>query len=218
MPSPLLISPEVITSAVRYLKRKDPTLGKSIRQIGACTLAGSKMRSPYESLVRAVAHQQLHGKAAETILARFVNLTPGKRFPSPEEVLALAPEALRGVGFSLAKAHSIRDIAEKTQSKVVPSTRVISKLDDDAIVERLTEVRGIGRWTVEMLLIFHLGRADILPADDFGVRAGFRVVYGLPEMPRPKELLAHGELWRPYRTVAAWYLWRAADRAKANSP
>lgn len=206
---------EVRAEAERYLSRRDPGLRKVIRAVGPCLLQPNKRTSPYESLVRAVAHQQLHGKAAETILARFVALTPKKRFPSPDEVLAFTPEQIRGVGFSAAKVLAIRDLALKTNLGVVPSARVLVKLDDESIVKRLTEVRGIGRWTVEMLLI-DLGRPDVLPIDDFGVRNGFRVAFGLPDLPKPKALLAHGEVWRPFRSIAAWYLWRAADRAKSQ--
>lgn len=210
-------SPMPSEDALRYLRRKDAVLGKLIRAVGPCLWQADLGLSPYESLVRAVAHQQLHGKAAETILARFVALTPKKRFPSPDEVLRLAPESIRGAGFSAAKVAAIRDLALRTKSGLVPSTRVISKLDDEAIVKRLTEVRGIGRWTVEMLLIFKLGRPDVLPVDDFGVRSGFRSAFELADMPTPKELLRHGEIWRPYRSVASWYLWRAADRAKVST-
>ena len=121
---------------------------------------------------------------------------------------------MRGAGFSRAKVAAIRDIAEKTLIGMVPSSRQIARLGDEEIILRLTEVRGVGRWTVEMLLMFQLGRPDVLPAADFGVRTGFRLAYGLPAMPTVKELLAHGECWRPHRTTAAWYLWRAADQAK----
>ena len=152
--------------------------------------------------------------AANTILGRFTKLFPGRRFPRPEDLAGVTDDALRGAGFSRAKVAAIRDIAEKTLTGIVPASRHIHRLPDDEIVERLTEVRGVGRWTVEMLLIFQLGREDVLPADDFGVRNGFRLAYKLRELPKVKELLAHGERWRPHRTTAAWYLWRAADRAK----
>lgn len=205
------------TEAANHLARIDPVLRRLIREIGPCTLSPDRGRSPFESLVRAVAHQQLHGAAATTILRRFQALfATGRRFPRPEELAAVTDEALRGCGFSRAKTAALRDIAEKTLAGVVPASRQIRRLPDDEIVARLTEVRGVGRWTVEMLLIFKLGRPDVLPVDDFGVRHGFRVAHGLEEMPTPKELLAHGERWRPHRTVAAWYLWRAADRDKAK--
>jgi DNA-3-methyladenine glycosylase II len=200
--------------AIRHLRGADPVLGRLIRKIGPCTLAPERRRSPFESLVRAVAHQQLHGAAAESILARFRGLFPGKRFPTAAGLATVTDESLRGVGFSASKVAALRDIAAKTLDGTVPGTRKIAQLGDEEIIERLTTVRGVGRWTVEMLLIFQLGRPDVLPADDFGVRAGFRVVLGLSEMPKPKEVLAHGEKWRPFRTTAAWYLWRAADAAK----
>jgi DNA-3-methyladenine glycosylase II len=200
-------------AALRHLRRVDPVMKRLLKEVGKCALEPEGKRSPFESLVRAVAHQQLHGNAARCILERFVALFPHGRFPTAAELAAVSDEALRGVGFSGSKVAAVRDIAEKTVSGVVPSPRKIVRLDDEEIIERLTSVRGVGRWTVEMLLIFQLGRPDVLPADDFGVRAGFRVAYGLPEMPRPKEVLAAGEIWRPFRTTAAWYLWRTADRA-----
>jgi DNA-3-methyladenine glycosylase II len=188
-----------------------------IRSVGPLTLMPRNRRTPFESLARAIAYQQLHDKAAESILRRFIALCPGRRFPKPDELLAMKSEAIRQAGFSHPKIAALRDLAAKTLDGTVPTNRVIRGLDDDAIVERLVAVRGIGRWTVEMLLIFQLGRPDVLPVDDFGVRNGFRIVYGLREMPTPKEVLRHGERWKPYRTAAAWYLWRAADRAKAQS-
>ena len=143
-------------------------------------------------------------------MKRFLALFPG-RFPKPAQIAAMAGESMRGAGFSGSKVAAIRDIAAKTIEGVVPSPRAIKKMPDEEIIERLTQVRGVGCWTVEMLLIFQLGRPDVLPADDFGVRNGFRRAYDLPAMPKPKEVLAHGERWAPFRTTAAWYLWRAAD-------
>jgi DNA-3-methyladenine glycosylase II len=183
-----------------------------IRDFGPCELVPETRRSPFQSLVLAVAHQQLHATAANAILARFKKLFPGRRFPRPEDLSSVSNDDLRGVGFSRAKILAIRDIAAKTLSGVVPTSRQIAKLSDDEIIERLTEVRGVGRWTVEMLLIFQLGRPDVLPADDFGVRTGFRLAYRQRALPKPKELLAFGERWRPHRTTAAWYLWRAVEQ------
>ncbi len=185
-----------------------------IREIGPCTLTPRVGRSPFESLARAIAYQQLHDKAASSILKRFVALFPGRRFPKPGELLAMNVRAIRAAGFSRPKIMALRDLAEKTLDGTVPTNRVIRTLQDDGIVARLIEVRGIGRWTVEMLLIFQLGRPDVLPVGDFGVRNGFRIAYGLRSMPTPKKVLQYGERWRPYRTAASWYLWRAADRAK----
>ena len=205
------------TSAERHLARVDPVMRRLIRSVGPFTLMPRNRRTPFESLARAIAYQQLHDKAAESILRRFIALCPGRRFPKPDELLAMKSEAIRQAGFSHPKIAALRDLAAKTMDGTVPTNRVIRGLDDDAIVERLVAVRGIGRWTVEMLLIFQLGRPDVLPVDDFGVRNGYRIVYGLRTMPTPKEVLQYGERWKPYRTAASWYLWRAADRAKAES-
>jgi DNA-3-methyladenine glycosylase II len=185
-----------------------------IRKHGPCTLAPEIGRPPFESLVRAVAHQQLNSTAAESILRRFRALFPSRRFPTARQLAAVNDDALRAAGFSWAKIAALRDIAAKTLDGTVPTSRAIATMPDHEIIERLVQVRGVGRWTVEMLLIFKLGRPDILPVDDFGVRNGFRIAFGLLELPKPKELLAHGERWRPFATTAAWYLWRAADAAK----
>jgi len=200
--------------AHKHLSARDPVMRRLIREHGQCALEPETRRSPFQSLIQAVAHQQLNGTAANTILARFKKLFPGRRFPRPKDLAGVTDKEIRACGFSFAKIKAIRDIAEKTLSGVVPSPREIVKLSDDEIIARLTEVRGVGRWTVEMLLIFQLGRRDVLPALDFGVRTGFRHAYGRRKMPAPKELLVHGEIWRPHRTTAAWFLWRAADARK----
>lgn len=203
--------------ALRQLAAADPVMCRIIHQCGPCTLKPKKQRPPFQSLVQAVAHQQLNGKAANTILSRFQRLFPGRRFPRPEDLAGISDDALRGAGFSRAKVAAIRDIAAKTLAGIVPTARQIERLSDEEIVARLTTARGVGRWTVEMLLIFQLGRPDVLPADDFGVRTGFRIAYRRRELPGVKELLAFGERWRPHRTTAAWYLWRVVDRAKAKN-
>lgn len=185
-----------------------------IREHGQCGLTPETRRTPFQSLVQAVAHQQLHGTAANTILTRFKKLFPDRKFPRPEDLAGVTDREIRACGFSFAKIKAIRDIAEKTLSGVVPGPREIVNLSDDEIVLRLTQVRGVGRWTVEMLLIFQLGRHDVLPAHDFGVRTGFRHAYKKRTLPAPKEILAYGEIWRPWRTTASWYLWRAADALK----
>src|SRR5512135_2165572 len=201
-------------SATTHLARVDPVMRELIQEIGPCTLTPRVERSPFESLARAIAFQQLHEKAAESILKRFIALFPGRRFPGPEELLSIDDASIRVAGFSRAKILALRDLASKALDGTVPANRVIRRLDDEAIVERLIEVRGIGRWTVEMLLIFQLGRPDVLPVDDFGVRNGFRIAYGRRTMPTPRVVARHGERWKPYRTVASWYLWRAVDRSK----
>jgi DNA-3-methyladenine glycosylase II len=167
-------------------------------------------------LATAIAHQQLNGTAANTILRRFIALFPGRRFPQPEDLASVHDDAIRAAGFSRAKIAALRDLAGKALDGTVPAPREIKKLGDAEIIARLTEVRGIGQWTVEMLLIFQLGRPDVLPVHDFGVRNGFRHAYKLPELPKPRDLMAFGERWRPHRTTAAWYLWRAADATRAS--
>lgn len=201
-------------ASLKHLSRCDPVMRRLIRVHGPCGLEPRLRRTPFQSLAQAIAHQQLNGTAANTILGRFIKLFPGRRFPRPEDLARVDDNAIRGAGFSRAKVAALRDLAAKAMDGTVPSSRVITKLEDAEIIARLTEVRGVGQWTVEMLLIFQLGRQDVLPADDFGVRNGFRHAYQLPEMPKPKDLLAFGERWRPHRTTAAWYLWRAADGAR----
>ena len=204
------MSPE----AHAHLSKRCKVMRRLIRVHGPCELVPDARRSPFESLVTAVAHQQLNGRAAGTILGRFRALFPRKRFPTAAQLAEVTDEALRACGFSWSKIAALRDIAAKTIDGTVPAARAIRAMPDEEIIERLVQVRGVGRWTVEMLLIFKLGRPDVLPADDFGVRNGFRIAFGLAEMPKPKELLAHGEVWRPYATTAAWFLWRAADAPK----
>lgn len=201
-------------AAHKHLSKCDPVLRRLIREHGKCDLVPEKGRSPFQSLVQAVAHQQLNGTAANTVLSRFKKLFPGRKFPRAEDLAKVTDAQIRVCGFSFAKIKSIRDIAEKTLNGIVPTSRQITKLTDDEIIARLTEVRGVGRWTVEMLLIFQLARPDVLPADDFGIRTGFRVAYKKREMPTVKELLAFGENWKPHRTTAAWFLWCAANAAK----
>ncbi len=203
-------------NALEHLRRVDPVMGRLMDRVGACAWKPERRRTPFEALVRSVAYQQLHGTAAAAIVKRMLALYPGRKFPSPQEILATPEETLRGAGLSRSKVAAIRDLAARTIEGVVPDSRAISRLKDEAIVERLTTVRGVGPWTVHMLLIFKLGRPDVLPTTDFGVRKGFSLAYGRPEMPTPGELLAHGEIWRPFRTYAAWYLWRACDLPPAS--
>jgi DNA-3-methyladenine glycosylase II len=199
------------THAVQHLVRADKVLARLIRKVGPCTLQPKRGRTPFQTLVRSVTYQQLNGTAAETILGRVLALYPGKRFPTPEDVLATPDDRLRAAGLSRNKTAAVKDIAAKTIEGLVPDSRAIRKLSNEEILARLTAVRGVGPWTVEMLLMFTLGREDVLPATDFGVRKGFALTYGLEELPSAKELLAHGEKWRPHRTTASWYLWRAVD-------
>jgi DNA-3-methyladenine glycosylase II len=206
-------NPVMHAEAEARLAQNCAIMRRLIKAHGPCGLAPQK-RSPYEALVSAVAHQQLHANAAEAILRRFKALFPGGRFPQPQQVIDADDATLRGCGFSMGKLLAIKDIAAKTLSGQIPTRAAAMKLDDEELITRLVEVRGVGRWTVEMLLIFTLGRPDVFPSDDFGVRNGWRVVKKLDEMPKPKELRALAEKWQPHRTLAAWYLWRAADAAK----
>lgn len=198
-------------AAVEYLRGADPVLAELIDRVGACSLKPRMRRSPFESLVHAVAHQQLNGTAAGMILKRVRGLFPHRRFPTPEDLASAAEEHLRGAGLSRAKVAAVKDIAAHTLAGVIPTARAIKKLEDSEIMTRLTVVRGVGPWTVEMLLIFTLGRPDVLPVTDYGVRKGFARTYRRRELPTPKELLAFGERWRPHRSTAAWYLWRSLD-------
>ena len=199
--------------AEAHLSKRCPIMRRLIKAHGPCELVPQK-RSPYEALVHAVAHQQLHANAAEAILGRFKALWPKSLFPKPEQILEASDEAIRGVGFSNAKLLAIRDIAAKTQSGLIPTRAAALKLSDEELIARIVEVRGVGRWTVEMLLIFTLGRPDVFPSDDFGVRNGWRIINKLEDMPKPKELRELAARWQPHRTLAAWYLWRAADAGK----
>ncbi|MFT3736488.1 MAG: DNA-3-methyladenine glycosylase [Rhodocyclaceae bacterium] len=208
------------TPAAQHLASTDPDWATLIALVGPCVLdAGDKERStrePYEALVRSIAYQQLHGKAAETILGRFLARFPDIPFPSPAQVLACDVADMRACGFSASKVAAIREIADKTLAGVVPTRAEAITLSDEELIARITTLRGVGRWTVEMLLIFTLGRADVLPVDDFGVREGWRAIKGLPQQLKPKEMALLGERWAPYRSTAAWYLWRAADLYKAH--
>ena len=206
-----------MTAATKYLSGACPLMGGLIKRIGPPKLPVDR-QSPYESLVRAIAHQQLHAAAARTITNRFLALYPGTPFPTPDQVLATDPAALRACGFSGGKVASILDIAAKSADGTVPTARAAARLSDDALIERLTIIRGVGRWTVEMLLMFSLGRPDILPVDDYGVREGYRLLHGLDAQPKPKQLAALGTLYAPHRSTASWYLWRAVDAAKAKAP
>ena len=201
---------------VQHLSRIDPVLGGVIRAAGPYKNAPEAGAAPFQILAQAIAHQQLNGTAANTILKRLIDSVGAGTFPTPAQVLAAPPAQVRAAGFSFAKIAALKDLAAKTLAGVVPDRATLERLDDATIIERLTAVRGVGRWTVEMLLLFQLGREDVLPVDDFGVRSGFRAAYGLRKLPHPKALAAWGERWKPYRSVAAWYLWRALELERAG--
>ena len=172
---------------------------------------------PFDALAESIAYQQLTGKAAATIFGRVRALYPKRKWLDPKQLLATPDETLRAAGLSRAKTAALKDLAAKTIDGTVPSGRALLRMTDDEIITRLTTVRGIGRWTVEMLLLFDLGRPDVWPVDDYGVRKGFAKTFGRRKLPTPKQLMKFGEKWRPYRSVAAWYFWRALDAPeKAN--
>ena len=208
-----------LAEATAHLAGCDPCLAKLIEELIPFEPEIDHEQSPYEALMEAITFQSISGKAAATIFARVKALsgagTPraSGRVPTPEEMLKLTIRQLRKAGLSGAKISSMKDLAQKTIDGIVPTHEEALKLSDAELVERLDSVRGIGRWTVEMFLIFRLGRPDVLPIHDLGVQKGWSVAYGKKHKPRPKELEKCGERWRPYRTVASWYMWRAFERA-----
>ncbi|MBL7664385.1 MAG: DNA-3-methyladenine glycosylase 2 family protein [Bacteriovoracaceae bacterium] len=204
------------TLILKHLKKSDPMLGLLIKEIGKLDLTPNK-RSPYEALVRSIAHQQLTGRVAEVILGRFIALVPNKKFPEPADVLALPIEKLRSVGFSMSKATSIQQIAEFALAGKVPTRAQAKKMSSEELITQLTEIRGVGRWTVEMLLIFTLGRLDVFPVDDFGVKKGYCLHYKKRKLPTPKQFRIIAQKWQPYGSYAALYFWACADRKKNNS-
>lgn len=199
--------------AAAHLSKIDPDLGRVIKATGPVLLVPDEARTPFYALLRAIAHQQLSGRAAETIMGRFHNLFPNVPHPAPEQVVTLEDAVLRGVGFSRPKIKYIKDLAARAISGHVPTHDEVITFGDEELIERLTEIKGIGRWTVEMLLIFKLGRMDVLPIHDLGIQKGFMITYRKRRMPTPEAILKYGEKWRPYRTIASWYLWRAVDLA-----
>jgi 3-methyladenine DNA glycosylase/8-oxoguanine DNA glycosylase len=199
--------------AMQHLSAKDEKLATLIAETVQFQIDMEAAQSPYEALMESIAYQSISGKAAATIFGRVKALGSNGRAPSPEEMLGLRKPVLRKAGLSGAKILAMKDLAQKTIDGVVPTLEQAQKLSDEELVERLVSVRGIGAWTVEMFLIFNLGRPDVLPIHDLGVKKGWSVTYGKKHMPKPKELLAFGEQWRPYRTVASWYMWRAFERA-----
>jgi 3-methyladenine DNA glycosylase/8-oxoguanine DNA glycosylase len=202
-----------LSEAVRHLSERDETLRSLIAETAPFQIDVADAQSPYEVLLESIAYQSISGKAAATIFGRIKSLGTDGRPPSPDQMLKLPPANLRKAGLSGAKVLAMKDLAQKALSGVVPTHDEALNLSDDELIERLVSVRGIGAWTVEMFLIFRLGRPDVLPIHDLGVKKGWSVAYGKKHMPKPKELLKFGERWRPYRTVASWYMWRAFERA-----
>lgn len=200
-----------LRAAERRLKEVDSTLGQVVEHVGPCGLERTARFEPFSALLNSIAHQQLNGTAAQTIVGRVRERFAGGAWPTAEVMVKARLPAMRSCGLSRAKALAIRDLAAKVLDGTVPPARTLHRMDDEAIIERLTQVRGIGRWTVEMMLMFRLGRLDVLPVDDFGVRKGFSTLFGRRQLVDKEALEAHGARWRPYRTVASWYLWRVLD-------
>ena len=194
-----------------HLSGLDKRLARLIEKTGAFQFKLDTCDSVYESLLEAITHQSISGKAARTIFARINALGTEGRCPTPQQILTASDQTLREAGLSYAKAASMKDLAQKTIEGVVPTLQEAHALSDEELVTRLISVRGIGAWTVEMFLIFRLGRPDVLPIHDYGVQKGFALTYGKKVIPKPRELAAFGERWRPYRTVASWYMWRAIE-------
>jgi methylated-DNA-[protein]-cysteine S-methyltransferase len=203
------------SAAVEHLRASDDRLARLIDTAGPFRMQLDRTPSIFVALAESIVYQQLNGRAAATIFARVRALFPrAHEGPTAEQILRVSDQKLRGAGLSRSKLLSLRDLARRTVDGEIPTLKEIHRLDDEAIIERLTHVRGIGRWTVEMLLMFRLGRPDVLPVDDFGIRKGFQIAFGKRKAPTPKDLAKYGARWRPFRTVASWYLWRATDMAK----
>jgi O-6-methylguanine DNA methyltransferase len=203
-------------AAVAHLRAADPPFARTLERAGPFAMERKRAPTLFYALAEAITHQQLSGKAAATIFGRFCALFPRTRGgPTPAMILGASDEALRGAGLSRPKIAALRDLAAKAAAGEVPTLAEARRLADATVVERLSAVRGIGRWTAEMMLIFHLGRPDVLPVDDYGVRKGFALAFRKRVLPTPAELERRGERWRPYRTVATWYLWRALELDRA---
>jgi DNA-3-methyladenine glycosylase II len=202
-----------LAAAMAHLSAKDARLAPLIAEMAKFEIDMTAAQSPYEALMESIAYQSISGKAAATIYGRIKALGSNGHPPTPEQMLKLRKQTLRKAGLSGAKVLAMKDLAAKTIQGIVPTREDACKMSDEELVEQLVSVRGIGAWTVEMFLIFNLGRPDVLPVHDLGVKKGWSVTYGKAHMPRPKELLAFGEQWRPYRSIASWYMWRAFERA-----
>src|SRR5882724_9794286 len=213
MPNAPISLPFDLDSAVAHLCNCDPRIARLVQEAIPFDPNIDHAQSPYEALLESIAYQSISGKAAATIFGRIKALSSIGGPPTPQEMLKLSKAALRKAGLSGAKILAMKDLAQKTIEGIVPTREQAEKLSDAELVERLISVRGIGAWTVEMFLIFRLGRPDVLPIHDLGVQKGWSVTYNKKHKPKPKELLAFGEQWRPYRTVASWYMWRAFERA-----
>jgi 3-methyladenine DNA glycosylase/8-oxoguanine DNA glycosylase len=199
-------------AARRRLPEADPAFRPVISHAGRISITLDPKESVFQSLAVSIIYQQLHGKAAAAITARFQALYPGRRrFPNPKQVLETPLPTLRSTGLSESKARAILDLAKKVIDKTLPDRKRAEALGDEELIEAMTSVKGVGPWTAQMLLIFTLGRTDVLPTGDYGVRKGFALLNGMKRLPTPAELARHGERWKPYRSAAAWYLWRVLE-------
>jgi DNA-3-methyladenine glycosylase II len=201
--------------AVRHLRRRDPVLAGIIGRVGRCTWQTERGGSAFSSLIEAMLYQQITGKAAASIHRRLRGVL-GRRHPRPQEILAAPTRALRRAGLSRQKIRYMRDLAARAHDGL--PLRGLGRRSDDEVIEALCAVKGIGRWTAEMFLIFRLGRFDVLPVDDYGVRKGVQIAYGLRKLPDARWLKERGEAWRPYRTVASWYFWRILEASRKKTP
>jgi DNA-3-methyladenine glycosylase II len=204
-------TPASLRKARIHLTAADPAMAALIERVGTCKLKVNQEHDLFLTLARAIIFQQLHGKAAQTIFNRTAALFPRSELFTAKDIRRASEDKLRSAGLSGNKQLALRDLAQKVLDGTLPEMDALHALDNEEIINTLTSVRGIGRWTVEMLLMFRLGRPDVLPVDDFGVRKGFMLMQGHTEMPTPKALKLHGEIWAPHRTVASWYLWRATE-------
>lgn len=199
------------SSAIATLQQADPILAEVMQQVGECQLAAAQQTGDVLTCIcRSIIYQQLSGKAAAAIYKRFTGLYSDKALPSAQEILDTPDELLRSAGISRPKVLYLKDLAQKVLDGL-PRIEELDQMEDETIIQTLTPVKGVGRWTVEMLLIFRLHRWDVLPVDDLGVRAGIRRVYGLADLPDKQTVRSLGEQWRPYRTIATWYLWRSLE-------
>jgi DNA-3-methyladenine glycosylase II len=203
--------------AIDHIARTDPRFAALIKRARRFDVIANKLVRPFDALAESIAYQQLNGKAAATIWGRVRALYPKRKWLDPALVLKMPDETLRGCGLSRSKTAALKDLAAKTLDGTVPNRRQLVRMTDEEIIERLTKVRGIGRWTVEMLLLFELGRLDVWPVADYGVQKGFAKTFGRRKLPTPKQFQKIGEKWRPYRSIAAWYFWRALDAPEKKS-
>ena len=200
-----------------HLASQCDLLNAWMSEYGRCAMQVAWERTPYESLVRAIAFQQLHGKAAQSILNRLIAACPKEEFPKPKSIVAFSIEQMRAFGFSQAKVASMQGIAQAAIDKQIPTRAEAELMDDEELIEHLVTLRGVGRWTVEMMLMFTLGRLDVMPVDDYGVKAGVMQLFELEGMPKKKEMLEVTEHWKPFRSIGAWYMWRLVEAKRGKS-